>query len=133
MDIVCHRSHDRRKLLKVLLLRGQERRPFKERDYMLQEILTSSYDVDQCTVLPSIGLDVAASAEPFAYQPEHLAPVPVLADMELWNKLKTAPARRIAVDGDCKAALAIYVTRDVAIQPFLLIVRTRHIVTVPPT
>ncbi len=132
MDTFSHRSYDRRKLLKVLLLRGQERRPLEEGNYVRQKILTPSDDVDQSTVLSSIGLDVAASSEPLADQPEHLAPVSVLADVELWNKLKAATARWITVDGDCKAALAIYVARDVAIQPFLLIVRTRHIVTVPP-
>jgi len=130
MDTFSHRSYDRRKLLKVLLLRGQERRPVEEGNYVRQKILTPSDDVDQSTVLSSIGLDVAASSEPLADQPEHLAPVSVLADVELWNKLKAATARWITVDGDCKAALAIYVARDVAIQPFLLIVRTRHIVTV---
>ena len=49
--------------------------------------------------------------------------------MKLRDKLITAATRWVAIDGDCKAALAIYVARDVAIQPFLLIVRTQHIVT----
>ncbi len=49
--------------------------------------------------------------------------------MKLRNQLITTTTRRIAIDGDCKAALAIYIARNVAIQPFLLIVRTQHIVT----
>jgi len=49
--------------------------------------------------------------------------------MKLRNKLISAATRGVAVDGDCKAALAIYIARNVAIQPFLLIVRTRHIFT----
>ena len=133
MLTACHRSHDRRKLLKVLLLRGQKRRSFEERDNALQQVHTPSNDVHQSTVLPSVGLDVTASPESLANQLEHLSPVAVLADMELWNQLKTASTRGIAIDGDRKAALTIYIARDVTIQPFLLIVRTRHIVTVSPT
>ena len=98
---------------------------------MRQEVVPSSDDIDQRTVLSSIGLDVAASAKPLTDQLEDLTPVTVLADMKLRNELKSTTACWITVDGDCKAALAIYVTRDVAIQPFLLIVRTRHIFTVP--
>ena len=50
--------------------------------------------------------------------------------MKLRDKLITAATRRIAIDGNCEAALAIYIARDVTIQPFLLIVRTRHFFTV---
>ncbi len=49
--------------------------------------------------------------------------------MELRYQLITTLTRRIAVDGDGKAALTIDIARNVAIQPFLLIVRTQHIVT----
>jgi hypothetical protein len=76
-----HSSHDRRKLLKVLLLRGQERRSLEKGNHMLQKISTSPYDVDQSTIFPSIGLDVSATIESLAYQPKHLSPVTVLADM----------------------------------------------------
>ena len=133
METDSHRSNDRRKLLKLPLLRGQERRPFEEGNHVRQKVIASSNDVDQHTVLPSIGLDVAASVEPATYQLKDLAPVTVLADMKLRNQLIAATACRIAIDGDCKTALAINIARDVAIQPFLLIVRTRHIFTVPPT
>jgi hypothetical protein len=125
-----HRSHDRRKLLEVLVLRGQERRPLKEGDHVLQKVTSPSDNINQSTILLSIGLDVAAAIEPIAYQPKHLSPVTVLADMKLWNQLIPATTRWVAIDGDRKAALAIYIARDVAIQPFLLIVRTRHIFTV---
>ena len=128
-----HRSHDRRKLLKVLLLGGQKRRSFEEGDNLLQQVLTPSNDVNQSTILPSIGLDVAAPPESLADQSKDLSPVTILADMKLRNQLKTASTCGIAIDGDRKAALTIYIARDVAIQPFLLIVRTRHIVTVSPT
>ena len=125
-----HRSHDRRKLLKVLLLRGQERRPFEEGNHMPQKVLSSSNDVDQSTIFPSIGLDVAAPTKSLADQTKHLSPVTVLADMKLRDQLIAATTCGVTVDGDCKAALAIHIARNVAIQPFLLIVRTRHIVTV---
>ena len=92
--------------------------------------MPSSDDINKCTILPSVGLYVSAITEPPAYQPKYLSPVTVLADMKLWDQLIPATTRRVAVDGDCKAALAINVARDVAIQPFLLIVRTRHIFTV---
>ena len=67
---------------------------------MRQEIVSSSDDIDQRTVLPSIGLDVAASTKPLTDQPEHLAPVTVLADMKLRNELKSTTACWITVDGD---------------------------------
>jgi hypothetical protein len=127
-----HRSHNRRKLLKVLMLGGQEGRLFKERDYVLQQVTSPSDNINQSTVLPSVGLNIAASIEPIAYQPQYLRPVIVLTDMELRNQLIPVTTRWVAIDGDRKAALAIYIARDVAIQPFLLIVRTRHIFTVTP-
>jgi len=133
MATFCHRSHDHRKLLKVLLLRGQERRPLKKGNHAPQRVVALSHNVHHCTIVPSVGLYVAGSAKPPVDQLEHLAPVTVLADMKLRDKLKPCTACRVTVDGDCKAALAIYKARDVAIQPFLLIVRTRHIFTVPPT
>jgi hypothetical protein len=49
--------------------------------------------------------------------------------MELRNQLKPDATRRIALNRDREAAFSVDVTRDVAIQPFLLIVRTRHVVT----
>ena len=125
-----HRSHNRRKLLKVLLLGGHKRRSFEEGDHVLKQVFSSSDDIDQRTILPSVRLDVAAFIKSIANHIQHLSSVAVLADVKLRNQLITATTRWIAVDGDCKAALAIYKARNVAIQPFLLIVRTRHIVTV---
>src|SRR5256714_4957955 len=63
---------------------------------------------------------------------ENLSPVTVLADVELRNQLKPDATARIALHRDREAAFSVDVTRDIAIQPFLLIVRTRHVVTVPP-
>ena len=127
-----HRSNDHSKLLEVFLLRRQERRSFEEGDHVPQQVLSPSNDVDQSTIFPSIGLDVTASTESLANQLKHLSPVTVLADMKLRDQLIAATTRWIAVDGDCKTALAIHIARYVTIQPFLLIVRTQHIVTVTP-
>ena len=127
-----HRSHNRCELLEVLLLRGQKWRLLKERNHVLKQITSSSDDINHRTVLPSVGLYVSATTKPLAYQPKNLVPVTVLADMKLRDKLIPATTRWVAIDGDCKAALAVNVARDVAIQPFLLIVRTRHIFTVTP-
>ena len=96
---------------------------------MLDQVCPSTHDVDHGTVLSSVGLDVAATPKPPPDQLENLAPVAVLADMELRNQLKAGTAGGVTVDGDCKAALTIHIARDVTIQPFLLIVRTRHIFT----
>ena len=49
--------------------------------------------------------------------------------MKLRHQLIAVATRGIAIDADRKAALAIYIARYVAIQSFLLIVRTRHIFT----
>jgi len=129
---ISHRANDRRKCLELGLLRRQERRALKERKDAIEKMLTLTYHVNHCSIFPTVGLDVAATPEPLADQLEHLASVAILADMKLRDKLKPVAARWITIDGDCKAALTIHIARDVAIQPFLLIVRTRHIFTVPP-
>ena len=129
MTTFRHRLNDRRELLELLVLRGDERRPLEERNHVRNEVYTPSNDVDQRTVLSSIGFDVAASTKPRLDHAQHLSPVTVLADMKLRHQLVASTTRWIAVDADCEAALAVYITRNVAIQSFLLIVRTRHIVT----
>src|SRR5437879_1883470 len=55
--------------------------------------------------------------------------VAILADVELRDELKSDPAGRVALHRDREASFSVDVTRDIAIQPFLLIVRTRHVVT----
>jgi hypothetical protein len=71
----------------------------------------------------------APASEPPLDQLEHLSPVAVLADVELRDELKPDAAGRIALHRDRETAFSVDVTRDVTIQPFLLIVRTRHVVT----
>ena len=126
-----HCADDRGELLEVLLLRGQQRRGLEERDDTLEQVDALSHDEHDRSVSASVRLDVAAIAKPPADDLQHLSPVAVLADMEFGYQLIAGLARRIPVYDDREASFSIDVTRDVAIQPFLLIVRTRHIVTVP--
>ena len=51
-------------------------------------------------------------------------------DMELGNQLEPDATARVALHRDREASFSVYITRDVAVQPFLLIVRTRHVVTI---
>ena len=97
---------------------------------MPQEVLALANDKHKGTVLSPVGLDVPAPPKLRLDQPQHLIAFAVLADVKLRYELKPTPARGIAVDGDSETAFAIYIARNVAIQPFLLIVRTRHVVTV---
>jgi hypothetical protein len=103
-----------------------------EGDHPHEQIFATSYYEDKRTIPSSIGLDVPASPEPRLDQTKHLSPVAVLADVKLRDQLIAALARGITVHDDREAAFSVYIARDIAIQPFLLIVRTRHIVTVPP-
>src|SRR4029077_8253640 len=77
----------------------------------------------------AVRLDVA-TVESLSDQLEDLSPLAVLADVELRNELKTNTARLVALHRDREASFSVDVTRDVAVQPFLLIVRTRHVVTI---
>jgi hypothetical protein len=53
-----------------------------------------------------------------------------VADVELGKELEPDATGSIALHRDREAAFFAHVPSDVAIQPFLLIVRTRHVVTV---
>src|SRR5262249_12795719 len=80
-------------------------------------------------VTSAVRLDVAAS-ESLSYQLENLSPVSVLADVKLRNELKTETTARITLHRNRKASFSVDVPCDVAIQPFLRIVRTRQVVTI---
>ena len=60
---------------------------------------------------------------------EDLTPLGVLADMELWYQLPTGSGARAPTDRYVKRTFSIDETRDIRIQPFLLIVRTGWIFT----
>src|SRR6266516_2306971 len=91
--------------------------------------LRSPHDEHKCSIVFAVRLDVA-TAEPLSNQLEHLSPVAILADVELRDELKSNTAQLVALHRDREASFSVDVTRDVAVQPFLLIVRTRHVVTI---
>ena len=122
-------THDFRELLEVRLLRGEHGVSFKEGQDAFEQVVALSHNQDERSIAFAIRLDVTAS-EPHADQFKHLDPVAVLADMERRYKLKSDPRGRAALHRDRETPFSVYVTRDVAIQPFLLIVRTRHVVTI---
>ena len=124
-----HPSHDVGELAKVRLLRRKDRDAFEERNDALEKRLTLTNYEHQRPVTLAIGLDVA-TAEPVADHLEYLSPVTVLADMELRNELKPDATCAVSLHRDREASFSIHVPCDVAVQPFLLIVRTRHVVTI---
>ena len=121
-------ADDLSELLEVRLPRREQRVAFEERDHSLEQVVPVSHDEHEGAILAAIRSDSAAT-ESVLDQIEDLSSVAVLADVELRNQLKPDPTGRIALYRDREAAFSVDVTRDVAIQPFLLIVRTRHIVT----
>ena len=111
------------------MLRREKGTSLEERNHPLEQILAVSNHKNESSIVLAIRLDVA-TAEPLAEYLEHLSPVTVLADMELRNELKPDTTRRVALHRDREASFSVDVPRDVAVQPFLLIVRTRHVVTI---
>ncbi len=124
-----HRPHDARERLNVRVLRREQLVALEERNDSTQKCVAISHDVHQGSIRSAIPLDVA-TPEPRPDQLEHLSPVSVLADMELRYQLIPDATRRVALHRDREAAFSVHETSDVAIQSFLLIVRTRHVVTI---
>jgi hypothetical protein len=131
MDASVHIPDDLSESLKLSLLGGQKRRHLEKRDHAFEQVSSPSYDEHQGLVTQSVSLDVSAPTEADLNQSQNLSTIAVLAHVKLWYELKSTPARGIAIYNDGEGTLPIDVTGNVAIQPFLLIVRTRHIVTVP--
>ena len=127
----CHRADDVRKSLELRPLGRHQRRCLEERDHDLKEIAPSSNYVHEGAITPPVPLDVADSSKPLLDQTKNLSTIVVLTHVKLRNQLKTSAAGWIAVHDHGEGTLSVDVTGNVAIQPFLLIVRTRHIFTVP--
>ena len=119
---------DLSKRLDVCLLRREQRVRFEEWDDAFEKVVPFTDDIYDCAILQAIRPDSAAT-ESIPDQLENLSPVTVLADMELRNKLKPEATRCVALNRHREASFSVDVTRDVTVQPFLLIVRTRHVVT----
>ena len=128
MFVASHGSHDRGERLDVSLFRGEQRVSFEEGNHAPEECAAISHDVHECTIRLAVRLDVA-TAESRPDQLENLGPVTVLADVELRYELKPDATRTVALHRDREASFSVDETSYVAIQPFLLIVRTRHVVT----
>ncbi len=124
-----HSSHNQGEPFDVRLLARQQDISLEERNYPLEQIRAVADDQHNCSVTLAVRLDVTAS-KPLPDQLEHLRPVSILADMELRNELKTETAARITLHRHREASFSVDVPCDVAVQPFLLIVRTRHVVTI---
>ena len=69
------------------------------------------------------------AAEATGDEVENLTPFAVLADPELRDQLPTGPGACVPTDCYVERTFSIDETRDVRIQPFLLIVRTGWIFT----
>ena len=124
-----HLSNDFGELDEVRLLARQQRATLEEGNHALEKVGPVSNDQHDRSVTLAVRLDVAAS-EPFPDQLEHLSSVSVLADVELRDELKAESTARIPLHRNRKASFSVDVPSDVAIQPFLLIVRTRYVVTI---
>jgi hypothetical protein len=113
----------------VRLLCREQGVTFEEWDDTVEEVAAPTHHEDQRSIASTVRSDGSA-AKPLPDQLENLCPVAVLADMKLRYELKPDATARIALHRDREASFSVDVTRDVAIQPFLLIVRTRHVVTI---
>ena len=122
-------SNDLGELHGVRLLRREQWVVFEERDDAIEQVHALAHDEDERAITSAVRSD-GATTESNLDQPQHLSPVAVLADMELRHELKSDPTGRVALHRDREASFSVDVPSDVAIQPFLLIVRTRHVVTI---
>ncbi len=116
-------------LLEVRVLRREHGVTFEERNHAFEQIAAVTNHEDKCPITLAVRSDATAT-EPRPDELEDLRPVTVLADMKLRNELESDATGRVALHRDREASFSVYITRDVAIQPFLLIVRTRHVVTI---
>jgi hypothetical protein len=127
--VESHSPDDLGELLEFRLLGREEWISFEEGDHTLDERSAIPDDEHEGSVASAVRLDVATT-QLLSDQVEHLSSVAILADVELGNELKSDAAGSIALHQDREAPFSVVVTRDVAVQPFLLIVRTRHVVTI---
>jgi hypothetical protein len=91
-----HRSDDASELLEILLLRREQRGTLEEWDHPLEQRLTIPHNQHQRAITLAVAPDRPA-AEPRLDQLEHLSPVAILADMELWYELKPDATRCVAL------------------------------------
>jgi hypothetical protein len=125
-----HRSNDGGERDELLLLCAQKRMSFEERNHLRQEVIPIAHDVHQRGVRRATMVRLYPSAaEPVANQVKDLTALRVLTDVEFRDELPTGPRCRIPLNGDVKRTFSVDVARNVGVQPFLLIDRTRSVVT----
>ena len=125
---VLHRRDDHGEGLELEALLAEDGVGSKERDDLRQKIVAVPYHVDERpvpTTGPGVGPDPAA-AESGSQELEDRSSLGVLADMELGDELLAEPCGRVPLDRDGEASFPVDVSRQVVVQPFLLIVRRGH-------
>ena len=141
MATASHELHAVRKLLEVVLLGRPKRMPSEERDDRLQEIRATAYDVAMhvlpMVVRPPVDIHVTY-AEELPELVQTLDATAVLSHHEVMRDLvagRVAPSvrsTRLPNEPDREASFSVYETDHPATeldQPFLLVFRTRHVVT----
>jgi hypothetical protein len=120
-----HRMHDGGEGLKLLLFRAQKGVRLEEWDDPGQKVGSFPNHVHQRRVgRPGMVLPDVAAAETARDQVQDLAALRVLTDVELRDELPAGSRRWVPLYGDVERSLPVDETRDVGIQPFLLIGRT---------
>ena len=126
-----HRLGDLGEDDEVSLLRAQEGLCVEEWDDLRQQVVPLAYDEHQRGVgARAMVLGDATAAQTPLDEVEDLTPFCVLADVELGNELPPESRPVVAANRNVKRTFSVNKTRDVCVQPFLLIVRTAWIVTV---
>ena len=138
----CHHRHTLRKLLEVLLLRRSQRVLLEERDYHSRKVVTPAYGVAMnalpVVVHPPV-LDHPTNSEELL-QSIHTPDAPrALCHDELVEDLVAGPVggsigpASLSHQTKREATFSVHKPKNPADldEPFLLIVRTRHIVTIP--
>jgi hypothetical protein len=126
---VLHRRHDDSEGFELEALLAEDGVGSKERDDLRQKIVAVPYHVDERSVPTSslgVGPDPAA-AESGSQELEDRGSLRVLADVELGDELPAEPCGRVPLDRDVEASFPVDVSREVVVQPFLLIVRRGHL------
>jgi hypothetical protein len=125
-----HRRNDAGKGEEVTLFRAHERLRLEEWDDPRQEVFpTANYQHQRGVRARSMVLTNLTTAEATGDEVEDLAPFAVLAHSELRYQFPTGPGACVPTDRYVKRTFSIDETRDIRIQPFLLIVRTGWIFT----
>jgi hypothetical protein len=122
-----HRAND---ASEVSLLRAQEGLSFEEGDDLRQQVFPFANDEHQrCVRTRSMVLTYPTAVETPGNEIQDLTPFGVLTDVKLRHELPTGSRALVPTDRYVERAFSVDETRDVRVQPFLLIVRTAWIFT----